>query len=800
MTSASSDGETVRAAIAATSLGRLEEAVDGWAALITAGRFASIASIMLLDCARRCGRFEDMALQEPFVESVLGGTEYFKLHREQVETVEQRRLALNVPETLDNLSADELSRIGRAANESQYWRYALQVWTDFLDRAGDPREGMRRIAQCYAALGIHSEAIVYFNEAQRLAPSDQIAQKLDRSKRLESRVRDGFHKHAQRLRDHAAMLALQQAFPQLVARDPAFAASIAAEVGALATAIGAELFTLQAPPHPVPAVVAAPAPEHVSAASVLARLTPLLTPAGSPPDAATPGAVVPIARSYSTPVPQASLGTTAAGQSAVAPKISIGEPKGRAEAEPVLPIASATRSISASVANGFVSGRLGDAVVAKIPLFGATGIRHVLSELEFPAPTEEVEALLRDVDFDAVMFVANAFSPDPRVVKTAQAVTATGRRVLAIGLRDNADPQDYVVTALNDGTPLIRLPNMNRPINIAMRKLGLPTSDRGPRMELWLVAMGLMLGSIVRETQRRQSRIVLHTHDYHGIYVGGLAFLSGARRETTRWFHDVHEFIRQYDIIDPGVQAAGTSWEENFIHDVDHLSTVSEELADRLMTAHNLAQSPTVIYNTNSLASRHLYRGLPAKQKLGLRGKKLLVHSGNVTKGRGVEHIISALPEVRDAVLLLITESKSGYVDDLRTLAAKLGVTDRIAYHPYLPNDEVMGFIADADAGMITADRYGNADVGLANKLFDYVLANVPVVSSDTDAMRRFLTEWPIGEVFEASNPSSLAEAVKKVLAEPKKYKDANVQRMDRVLASSWESQVTRIHQMYSQG
>jgi glycosyltransferase involved in cell wall biosynthesis/tetratricopeptide (TPR) repeat protein len=723
MTSASSDGETVRAAIAATSLGRLEEAVDGWAALITAGRFASIASIMLLDCARRCGRFEDMALQEPFVESVLGGTEYFKLHREQVETVEQRRLALNVPETLDNLSADELSRIGRAANESQYWRYALQVWTDFLDRAGDPREGMRRIAQCYAALGIHSEAIVYFNEAQRLAPSDQIAQKLDRSKRLESRVRDGFHKHAQRLRDHAAMLALQQAFPQLVARDPVLAATVASDLSSLATATGGLLLSLN-----TTALQTSAMPGNQS--SVLSRLDLLL---------ATPAVKAP---RYTPPA------------------------------------------------------RLQTTDIADIPLFVSAAYREVLADLNYPEAGRDVEDLFATHNFDTVMFVANAFLIDPRVVKTAMAVSSLGRRVLAVGLCANDAPQAYEIKALSDGIPLLLLPNMNRPINIAMRAKKFPTGDRGTRMELWLATMGIMLTPILAAL--KADNLVLHTHDYHGLYVGGLAMDKSRLRGNLRWLHDVHEFIRQYDIIDPGLQAAGTAWEEHFIGGVDELSTVSEELGDRLVEAYRLPSPPTIIYSSNRLAAFEKYHGPKSREKLGLSADKtLLVHSGNIVAGRGVDLVVRALPTCPDAHLLLITESRNAYVDELQRMAADLGVQDRIHWHGYLPYDEAMGFMSDADIGIIPMDRYGNTDVALPNKLFDYVLAGLPIVSSNADAMVRFLQDWPIGVIFEEKNSADFTEKLNYLLANLPKFRVAIRSNMERVFACSWEMQTAKLVKMY---
>ncbi len=445
-----------------------------------------------------------------------------------------------------------------------------------------------------------------------------------------------------------------------------------------------------------------------------------------------------------------------------------------------------------------LSGRLDADIVESLPLVAAKDIGSVLLDVEFPPAPSEVMALLRDRSFDTVMFVVNGFTNDPRVVKTASAVSGFGRRLLAIGLQANDGPLTYTLKSLDDGTPLILVPNMNRPINIAMRARKLPTAARAPRHELWLACMGLCVGSILEQIPSKPG-LVLHSHDYHGMLVGGVALAKCGRRRDFWWIHDAHEFIRQYDIIDPGLQAAGAAWEEMFIRDVDHMCTVSEELAARLQEAYDLPRLPSVIYNTNLLSSRYKYRGESVKAKMGLTGKYLMVHSGTVTKGRGVENAIVALPRFPNAVLLLITESKNATTDKIEKLALQLGVADRVLYHPFLPHDEVVGFIADVDLGLITPDRYGNADVGLANKLFDYILAGVPVVSSDTDAMRRFMTEWPIGEVFEAGNAESLSKAIASVMANPERYKQAINSRIDFILKVTWEEQIARLYRIYDE-
>lgn len=706
-----SDDALIRGAVISTSLGRIDEAVDAWAALVHAGIAPTIASIMLVDCARRCGRFHDAAAQEAAAESVFLDTEYLSRHRSALSTIVERRSRQAWPDTLEGLSAEALRSLGRTAQDCHFWRYAISVWQEFLGRGGNLKEGFRRLAQCHAALGDHAETIVYCNEALRLGPDAQLERKLDRARRLEARARDGFYKHAGRLVDHPAMKALQAALKPLLARNALLVADLSADAAVLGATMGMPLIALRD---------------------------------GEPTESV---AVV-------APVPPA----------------------------------------SAAVPDFDVRAR----ETADIPLFVSDAYRCVLSDITYPACDDEIVTCLATRRFDSVMFVANGFLIDPRVLKTAQTVSGIGRRLLAVGLRGNTDPHAYELKSLADGTPLLLLPNLNRPINIAMRARKFPTAERGVRMELWLASMAMMLAPLLKAIA---SDGVLHTHDYHGIYVGGIALDRAGLRGRHRWVHDVHELISQYDIIDPGLQAAGTAWEKHYIHGVDYLSTVSEELGERLSAAHALATPPTIIYSANRLAALEKYHGPKSREKLGLgRDAILLVHSGNIVPGRGVDLVVRALASRPDVHLLLITESKNAYVDELRALAAQLGVEPRIHWHGYLPYDEAMGFMSDADIGIIPMDRYGNTNVALPNKLFDYVLAGLPIVSSNADAMVRFLRDWKIGVVFEEKSAEDFARKLAIVLDDLPRYRSAIRQRMDRVFACSWEMQQMKIARMYAVG
>jgi hypothetical protein len=61
-----------------------------------------------------------------------------------------------------------------------------------------------------------------------------------------------------------------------------------------------------------------------------------------------------------------------------------------------------------------------------------------------------------------------------------------------------------------------------------------------------------------------------------GLYAGGCIRDAMARSNTQpqpQWLHDIHEFIAEYGIIDPALQALGCEWEQHYLGQCTRLST-----------------------------------------------------------------------------------------------------------------------------------------------------------------------------------------------------------------------------------
>ena len=104
----------------------------------------------------------------------------------------------------------------------------------------------------------------------------------------------------------------------------------------------------------------------------------------------------------------------------------------------------------------------------------------------------------------------------------------------------------------------------------------------------------------------------------------------------------------------------------------------------------------------------------------------------------------------------------------LMSLARELGVGERVRFVPPVPSHEVPAYLSGADLAVspIIGDA-ASYDMALPNKLFEFLHAGLPIVTSDIAAMSAFVTAHDLGQVFRQGDPADCARAVRRALAEP---------------------------------
>jgi glycosyltransferase involved in cell wall biosynthesis len=197
--------------------------------------------------------------------------------------------------------------------------------------------------------------------------------------------------------------------------------------------------------------------------------------------------------------------------------------------------------------------------------------------------------------------------------------------------------------------------------------------------------------------------------------------------------------------------------ESEFLPKCQHLTASSPGIARAYLERYSISMTP--ILNVFPLSQA------PPSPRGDRKGAALSVYwfSQTIGPGRGLEFFIKAMGNLRGRITLSVRGSDFlGYSEQLKTLAAEVGVTDAISFLPSAPPDEMSPLAAQHDVGLAPElSAPANRAICLTNKIFTYLLAGIPVLLSNTPAQCEIAAE--LGEaarLVDLTNPESIATAL----------------------------------------
>ena len=151
----------------------------------------------------------------------------------------------------------------------------------------------------------------------------------------------------------------------------------------------------------------------------------------------------------------------------------------------------------------------------------------------------------------------------------------------------------------------------------------------------------------------------------------------------------------------------------------------------------------------------------------------LLYQGGLYPRGRAYRESIEALRYLRDLHFVILGFGRASDFALVRSWAEAASVSPRVHFLPPQPFDALVHVAAAATVGIVPIKPIDLSSYTIdTNKLFEYLMAGLPVVASDLPEIRRVIasgTPAP-GELFDASSPKSIARAIARVLADPHEY------------------------------
>jgi glycosyltransferase involved in cell wall biosynthesis len=286
---------------------------------------------------------------------------------------------------------------------------------------------------------------------------------------------------------------------------------------------------------------------------------------------------------------------------------------------------------------------------------------------------------------------------------------------------------------------------------------------------------------------------VYHCHDLHTVWAGLHA--SGGRAHVV---YDSHELFTERVGIRPW-RAKLFRWYERWaLAQVDLVIAASEPRASIMHHEYGAPRLPVTIANAAKLSERVSEPALAAvTARRAIDAEHVILYQGGLMCGRGIEAVIDAmalLPASYSLVLMGPGSLHGAFAEQVRVG----GLEDRVHIWPTVRPDEVVGWAAAADAGVITyLPTCRNNAYCAPNKLSEYAAAALPILGADLPGLRVYLDEFDMGELFIPGDPRSFAAAARRLLEDDQRTERARQAAQRLLVAVNWESQAERLVQSY---
>lgn len=250
----------------------------------------------------------------------------------------------------------------------------------------------------------------------------------------------------------------------------------------------------------------------------------------------------------------------------------------------------------------------------------------------------------------------------------------------------------------------------------------------------------------------------------HDIYAL-LPAVALKRRFGSRLLYDTHEFFPESDLLAPRWQRWLTrAVERRYIRQADAVVTVSPPLARELERVYRIK---------NVVAAPNAQPFEPSPQPVPpVRGEPIrFLLQGQASPGRGIDRLFElweALDDERATLLVRIPDGP--YPLELRQRFAGLFASERAQWLPAVPERELVSAARSAHVGIIPyVGPSKNHLFSSPNKLSQYMLAGLAVLSTDLPFISSVLERHDCGATYDADDAESFRAAVDLLIASPER-------------------------------
>lgn len=179
--------------------------------------------------------------------------------------------------------------------------------------------------------------------------------------------------------------------------------------------------------------------------------------------------------------------------------------------------------------------------------------------------------------------------------------------------------------------------------------------------------------------------------------------------------------------------------------------------------------------------------GSRVREKYGIQDKRVMVHVGRVAFEKEINRLIDVMPRLDSDIVLLVV-GKGPAMDSLKQQAQKLGVSDRVFFAGFVPDEELTEYYGAGDIGVM-ASRWETECLTVLQAL----ACGLPVACADARALRDYMRDGYNGFLFGESQ-DEIVSAINKCFESGHTLRDNALKTLENY---SYEAYKQNLHKLY---
>lgn len=416
------------------------------------------------------------------------------------------------------------------------------------------------------------------------------------------------------------------------------------------------------------------------------------------------------------------------------------------------------------------------------------------------------------------MLVTNSVLNDPRVRREAATLAEAGYQVVVMGItgaghREEEWIEGYRVIRVPQPHPLIdRLKKLAPVYRVAKRmyrkcidrKAGSDSSnDARPEDASWnaeprtgkswrhdwreIISIFFLNLAFAREG-RTVKADVYHVHNLDTLLAGVLV----AKRTHAKLVYDFHELYTEQFAVGQRTwlwRIYYRTLERWLVTQPQALLTVCDSLGEWVARQYGVTKAMTV----RNVPMLRLDSSLPKP----IEREPVILYHGAFCAHRGLEQLVMSAKFLERGRIVL--RGLGDLEPTLRRLVREQQVGERVEFAPPLPVGELIAAARQADIGVLPfPPACLNTRYCLPNKLFEYMMAGLAIVSTDLPEIRRVVMDHHVGLLVQSIEPKDLACTLNGLLNDR-----VTLERMKRSalqaaqVVYNWEHERARLLKLY---